>query len=281
MRRTTAQAGTLTVLALVAVLPGLTPAASARRIRSPAIGNWEGRGPHGLPLSFRFVRSHRHVRVRNLVVGYGLSCPAKRSNAETLAYDAGYIGPGAPSAFLKTFKIPANGFLIDLRGATVFETLEGRLQSRSRGRISMSAPPKAPSCWPRKTDRWKIRRQKRRSVRDGTWAGLVNQASNPSVSGTVTVGVAAHGRELDTFSLSYRCGPDGGGGGVTTHPAYEFIDAGGGIAGPPSRQTVNGVPTTWSGHFGADGTLRGTYTTADLCTFASGPVTMTFSARHG
>ena len=54
------------------------------------------------------------------MVGYGLSCPAKRSNAEALAYDAGYIGPGAPSAFLKTFKIPANGFLIDLRGATLF-----------------------------------------------------------------------------------------------------------------------------------------------------------------
>ncbi len=219
------------------------------------------------------------------MIGFGLSCPAKRSNAETVAYDAGYIGPGRPSPFLKTLKVPANGFLIDLLGANVFGTLQGRLKSRSRGRVSMSASPKSPSCWPRKTDRWKIRRQKRRAVRDGTWTGSVTQPSSPSVSGTVTVGVAAHGRELDTFSLNYHCGPDGGGGGITTHPAYEFIDAGGGIAGPPGRQVVNGVPTTWKGHFGSDGTLRGTFTTADLCTMASGPasapVTMTFSARHG
>ncbi len=281
MRRTTTLAGILSVLALVAVLPGLAPAASARRVRAPALGNWEGRGPHGLPLSFRFVRSHRHVGVRNLVIGYGVSCPPKRSSAESLAYDAGYIGPGRPSAFLKTFKIPANGFLIDLRGAKLFGTLEGRLQSRRRGRVSMSAPPNVPRCWPRKTDRWKIRWQKRRAVRDGTWTGTVTQASSPSVSGTVTVGVAAHGRELDTFSLSYHCGPDGGGGGITTHPAYEFIDSGGGIAGPPSPQIVNGVPTGWSGHFGTDGTLRGTFTTADLCTSTAGAVKMTFSARHG
>lgn len=281
MRRTTALTGVFSVLAVMAVLPALAPAAAARRIRSPALGNWEGRGPHGLPLSFRFAGRRGHVGVRDLVIGYGLSCPPKRSNAETLAYDAGYIGPGRPSAFLKTFKIPANGFLMDLRGATLFGTLEGRLQSRRRGRLSMSAPPNAPRCWPRKTDRWKIRRQKRRVVRDGTWTGSVTQASNQSVSGTVTVGVAADGRELDTFSLSYRCGPQGGGGGITTHPAYEFIGAGGGIAGPPASEVVNGVPSTWSGHFGTDGVLRGTFSTADLCGFSPGPVAMTFSARRG
>jgi hypothetical protein len=271
------------ILALVAVVPVLAPTAYARRIRSPTLGNWEGRGPHGLPLSFRFVRSHGHVDVRDLVIGYGTSCPAKRANAEAVAYEAGYIGPGRPSAFLDTFNIPANGFLIDLQGATTFGTLEGRLRSGRRGKLWMSAPKHTPHCWPRKTNRWEIRRRKRRAVRDGTWAGSVAQMGAPSVTGTVTVGVAAHGRELESFSLSYRCSSQQpGGGGITTSPAYEFIDVVGGFAGPPNHQIVNGIPTTWSGHFGTDGVLRGTFSTANQCspTSASTPVTVTFSARH-
>jgi hypothetical protein len=268
------------ILALVA-LTLLAPMAYARRIRSPALGNWEGRGPHGLPLSYRFVRTHGHVEVRDLVIGYGFSCPPKRANAEAVTYEAGYIGPGRPSPFLKTFHIPANGFLIDLQGATTFGTLEGRLTRRSRGRLSMSAPKSTPRCWPRKTNRWKIRRRTRRAVRDGTWAGTVTQADDPSITGTLKVGVAAHGRELSSFSLSYTCGPGGGGGGITTSPAYEFIDAGGRFAGPPSHQIVNGVPTTWSGRFGTDRVLRGTFTTANQCSpsTSSTPVTLAFTAR--
>ena len=270
------------IVALVTVVPVLAPAAQARRIRSPALGNWEGRGAHALPLSFRFVRSHGHVGVRDLVIGYGVSCPAMRSIAEAVAYSAGYIGPGRPSPFLDTFNIPANGFLIDLQGATTFGTLEGRLKGRRRGTLWMSAPTDAPKCWPQKTDRWKISHRKRRAVRDGTWAGSVSLAGAPSVTGTVTVGVSAHGRELDAFSLSYDCGPQGGGGGITTRPAYEFIDAVGRFAGPPDHESVNGIPTTWSGSFRTDGVLNGTFSTANMCspTTASTPVTLTFSARH-
>ncbi len=270
------------IVALVAVVPVLAPTADAGRIRSPARGDWEGRGPHGLPLSFRFVGSHGHVGVRDLVIGSGVSCPATRFSAEAVAYDAGYLGPGRPSPFLHTFHLPANGFLIDLRGATTFGSLEGRLASRSRGTLWMSAPTDTPDCWPQKTDRWKLRHRTRRSVQDGSWAGSVSLPGAPSITGTVTVGVSAHGRELDEFSLSYHCGPEGGGGGITARPAYEFIDAGGGFAGPPDHQTVNGVPTTWSGRFGTDGVLNGTFSTANLCspTTASTPLTLTFSARH-
>lgn len=268
-------------MALVAIVLALAPLADAR-VRSPALGNWEGRGPHGLPLSFRFVRSHRHVGVSDLVIGYGLGCPAMRSSAEAVAYSAGYIGPGRPSPFLNTFHIPANGFLIDLQGATMFGTLEGRLEGRQRGVLSMSAPTNAPRCWPQKTDRWKIRHRKRRAVRDGSWTGSVSLPGDPRLSGTVAIGVSAHGRELNAFSLSYRCGSQGGGGGVTTNPAYEFIDAGGEFTGPPDRQSVNGIPTTWSGRFGTDGVLNGTFSTANLCspTTASTPITLAFSARH-
>jgi hypothetical protein len=266
----------------VVVVSVFAPTATARRIRSPALGNWEGAGPHGLPLSFRFVRSNRHVDVRDLVIGFGLSCPAKRSNAEAVANKAGYIGPGRPSPFLHLLKIPANGFLINLQGAmTQGSTLEGRLKSRRQGKLWMSAPRNTPRCWPRKTDRWRIRRRTRRVVRDGPWSGSVTQTGAPSVSGTVTISVTAGGRELNYFSLSYRCGPEGGGGGITT-PAYGFIDAGGGFAGPATPQSVNGVPTTWSAHFGADGVLRGTFSNADQCspTTASTPVTLAFTARH-
>jgi hypothetical protein len=94
--------------------------------------------------------------------------------------------------------------------------------------------------------------------------------------------VSAHGRELDAFSLSYRCGPQGGGGGITTRPAYEFIDGGGVFTGPPDDESVNGIPTTWSGRFGSDGALNGTFSTANLCspTTASTSITLAFSARH-
>ena len=270
------------IIALVAVGAVLVPAAVAGRVRSPAPGNWEGRGAHGLPLSFRFVRSHGHVGVRDLAIGYGVSCPATRVSAEAVAYDAGYIGPGRPSPFLRTFHIPANGFLIDLQGAMTFGSLEGRLKGSSRGTLWMSAPTDAPRCWPQKTDRWKLRHRKRRAVHDGSWAGSVSLPGDPSITGTVTVGVSAHGRVLDAFSLSYHCGPEGGGGGITTVPAHEFIDAGGGFAGPPDHQTINGVPTTWSGRFGTDGVLNGSFSTANLCspTTASTPVALTFSARH-
>jgi hypothetical protein len=268
----------LIVLALLAATGALAPAALARR--APALGNWEGRGPHGLPLSFRFVRSHRRVDIRDLVIGYGQSCPAQRSNAEAVAYQAGYIGPGRPSPFLKVFHIPANGFLISLAPSTSFGTLDGRLKGRRRGRVSMSAPKNTPRCWPQHKNRWQIQRRKRRAVRNGSWTGAVTSAADPSISGTVEVGVRAHGRSLDSFSLSYRCGS--GGGGASTRPAYEFIDAGGGFAGPAQRQTTNGVPTTWSGRFGTDGVLRGSFSSADQCspTTASTPLTVQFSARH-
>ena len=110
------------------------------------------------------------------MVGYGVSCPARRSSAEAVAYDAGYIGPGRPSPFLDTFNIPANGFLIDLQGTANFGTLEGRLNGRRRGTLWMSAPTSAPRCWPQRTDRWKIRQRKRRAVHDGSWTGSVSLA---------------------------------------------------------------------------------------------------------
>jgi hypothetical protein len=267
---------------LVAVVPLLVATADARTVRAPALGNWEGHGPHGLPLSFRFVRHHPHVGVRDLVVGAGVSCPAQRSSAEAVAYSAVYLGPGRPSPFLDTFNIPANGFLIELQGAGNFGSLERRLKNRRRGSLSMAAPSNAPSCWPQRTDRWKIRHRTRSAVQDGSWAGSVSLAGTSSVTGTVSVGVSAGGRELDEFSLSYRCGPQGGGGGVTTKPAYEFIDATGSFAGPPDHQILIGIATTWRGHFGIDGLLDGTFTTANLCspTTASTPITLAFSALH-
>jgi hypothetical protein len=254
---------------------------AAARVRPPALGNWEGRGPHGLPLSLRFVRRHHRVDVRNLVIGYGVSCPATRAHTQAVDYPAGYIGPGARSPFLKFFGIPANGFLIQLQGASnAAVTLEGRLTSRRTGTLRMSAP-NAPRCWPAKVDRWRIRARKRRPVAQGRWTGFVSAVDAPGLTGSVTVGVTAGGREVSELSISYTCGDNHpGGGGITTKPAHEFIDAVGAFAGPLVPESVNGVPTTWSGRFGTDGTLTGTFSSWDGCTGASVAHTVNFTAKR-
>jgi hypothetical protein len=277
------------VLAVVVVASGAlagpgADVAAARTVRPPVLGNWEGRGPHGLPLSVRFVRRHRRVDVRDLVIGYGLSCPANRSHTEAVDYAAGYIGPGSPSPFLKYFGLPANGFLIQLQGAANTATLEGRLTTRREGTVSMTAPTNSSAerrCWPRKVDRWRIRARRRRPVAEGTWTGTVSAADSPAITGTVTVGVTAGGRELSEFSISYRCGgARPGGSGISTKPAYEFIDAAGVFAGPPTHQSVNGVPTMWRGRFGADGVLRGTFSSWDGCMRAPGQTGVEFTAQR-
>jgi hypothetical protein len=273
------------VLVACGALVAWTAGVADARVRSPVLGNWEGRGPHGLPLSLRFVRRHGRVDVRNLVIGYGLSCPANRAHTEAVDYPAGYIGPGAPSPFLKFFGVPASGFLIQLQGAAnATTTLEGRLTSRRRGTLSMPAPtnmtPEERRCWPRRVDRWRIRARHRRRVADGTWTGSVSAADSPALTGTVTVGVSARGRELSEFSISYECGSGPGGSGISTKPAYEFIDSKGAFAGPPTHQSVNGVPTTWQARFGTDGVLRGTFSSWDGCTPGPGPHAVEFTARH-
>jgi hypothetical protein len=273
------------LLVALAALAALMAGPAAARVRAPVLGDWEGRGPHGLPLSLRFVRRHGRVDVRDLVIGYGLSCPANRSHTEAVDYPAGYLGPGATSPFLKFFDIPANGFLIQLQGAAyATTTLEGRLRSRRRGTLSMKAPtdmtPEERRCWPTRVDRWRIRARHRLRVSEGTWTGSVSAAGLPELTGTVTVGVTAGGRELSEFSIDYQCGSAPGGSGISTKPAYEFIDAKGAFAGPPTHQSVNGVPTTWSGRFGTDGVLRGTFSSWDGCTPGSGADTVEFTARH-
>jgi len=61
----------------------------------PLPGDWEGGGPHGLPLSFELTRRHGHLVASSIAVGYPQSCPADERDAEAVALtDTSYAGPG-------------------------------------------------------------------------------------------------------------------------------------------------------------------------------------------
>ena len=68
----------------------------------PQAGDWEGTGPHGLPLSFELARHGGHIVATSLAVGYPASCPALARDTEGVpltspayAGPAGTTGPAA------------------------------------------------------------------------------------------------------------------------------------------------------------------------------------------
>src|SRR5690348_15765942 len=80
-------------LAAVAAFPS---SVDARSIRPPVLGNWEGRGPHGLALSLELARSGKRIRAAAVAVRVPVGCPATTRNALALAGTrAVYAGPRA------------------------------------------------------------------------------------------------------------------------------------------------------------------------------------------
>ena len=82
--------------AVLAVAPVV---ASARRPAppTPVLGDWEGVGPHGLPLSFNLARVRGRVTISDLTVGDPLLCPGRLAPTNANGYpQALYLGPGAP-----------------------------------------------------------------------------------------------------------------------------------------------------------------------------------------
>src|SRR5690242_6431162 len=76
---------------LLALAPGATGA-----VTRPALGDWEGVGPHGLPLSYVLHKRHGRVVIGNLVVGLPLHCPGSPTPFVAAGFkSAGYSGPGA------------------------------------------------------------------------------------------------------------------------------------------------------------------------------------------
>jgi hypothetical protein len=264
----------LRLSAIVVVLGVLAPLASARVdvVPRPALGDWEGVGPHGLPLSFVLAKPHRKVVLRKLVVGFPLNCPAKPTPWVAAAYTTGsYGGPGAqPRIRLPGWKPTDVEISAFTRGEFPL-IIGGRLLARRHMTLSMGIGPRVPKhCgWPKKTITWSVRPAKRLTVAAGTWSGAITV---PGATGTVTAKVIASGRIVDRFALEITC-PDGGGGGVTAGPpAGEFVSAKGGFEGwALSRH--------WVGHFSSDGQLTGTFESPDECGQA-GQISGTFSAQR-
>ena len=270
----------LVVSALLAFLPCAT-AAESRTLLRPVLGDWEGVGPHGLPLSFAlssertFVHGRRvqEVVMRNLVIAYPTACLRARESRQAFAYPrVEYTGPGAPPVTFH-FKRP-DQFQLTLLGAPGFKVgipviLQGRLLGARSGVLfqpQLQHPTDRSCGWPMKTFTWRLHPGKRRKVADGTWKGTV--AAPGGVTGAVSATVGADGRTVDRFQIDHTC-TDGTTSTlkfspalfVATKPTSEFISSSGAIRG--WGPNVNGVQTGWRGRFGSDGMLRGTFT--DFC----------------
>jgi hypothetical protein len=280
--------------ACAAVVLALSATADARRALTPALGDWEGTGPHGLPLSFTFVRERVRIAgrmrslvvMRDLVVSYPTVCAPAPDNSQAFAFPTtSYTGPGAPPVTFrfhnpKQFNVyigSAPGF--DIGIGVVFP---GHWLSARRGVLSAPNIALRKCGWPKKTLTWQLRPAKRTKIATGEWSGIVTGPEG--VTGSITATVGTHGRTVDRFDLSYTCG-NGGSDKLDFAPAFEiahrptslFVSAAGSFAG--TKGAVNGVQVEWSGTFGADGVLRGTFTDIDACNDQDGALMGTFTAR--
>ncbi|HEY6836113.1 MAG TPA: hypothetical protein VI142_06540 [Gaiellaceae bacterium] len=251
----------------------LAPLASARvsAVPRPALGDWEGVGPHGLPLSFVLAKLHRKVVLSNLVVGLPLNCPAKPTPWVAAPFKpAEYGGPGAqPRIRLPGWK-PRDVEITSFTGRFPL-ILGGRLLTRRHMSLSTGIGSRVPKhCgWPKKTIVWSVRPAKRVAVQTGTWTGSATVSDG---TGTLTAKVIAAGRVVDLFKVELTCTAGGGGSFQSGPPAGEFISAGGAFEGWA-------YSNHWQARFGAAGALTGTLEASDPCG-TGGQVSGTFTAQR-
>ena len=273
------RAGALLVL-VVALLPAV---AQAHALRPPAAGDWEGRGPHGLALSFQLTRTQKGIRADSLTVMRPYACPAtvRRANAQSVP-TTGYAGPGAAPPFLQVPLLARPG-TIDISGllpGSPFPLeIEGRLHGRTRATVTTLRPSfSGNACWPRML-RFELRRSHRVAVADGHWAGTQTDPSGATV--TVQVDVTGHGRLVSSFGFGLYCpGQDPASG----QPAFglgpdvngRFIAATGTFSGAYNATSS----LVWSGRFAA-GVLTGSIShIGQQCGADPGDISAGFSATH-
>jgi hypothetical protein len=256
-----------------------TPAASGtpRSIR-PVLGDWEGKGPLGLRLSFAFVRGGGHVLVADFALGLPTGC--RSSGIET--WDAGtvprveYIPPGTvlhgpfpqlgPSQF--EFILPPT------KQQPFVASFQGTFSSSRRGVLWIESPTRF-GCrhagWPR-TLRFALVAAHRISVADGLWTGTVD--SPAGMSGAVKIRVTDHGRIETDFSAAYSCPPPNSGSGnfeIGPLPTVGYLIAANGSIGG-----TKGTETAWSGRFAASGPMSGKF----IASFCSPTIEAGFTARR-
>ncbi|HLI58673.1 MAG TPA: hypothetical protein VKV21_03315 [Solirubrobacteraceae bacterium] len=258
----------LTAAALL--LAGGTPATARRARRAtspvPVTGDWEGTGPHGLPLSFALARRRGHVVASEIAVGYPGGCPTAASDAYVAPLiHVGYAGPGGLHPVVSFFAPPGTVALTG-RVARVSGSWQrmGRFATRRSGTLTSASPEQRFGCgWPARWLTWHVHRATRTAVADGRWNA---QITGPNITGgTLTLTVAAGGRAVTHIagSFSYAC-PDGGSGPENFEATWgEFVRPDGSFGSPQDNPiAVDGVPITWTATFSRTGELTGSFTTA-------------------
>jgi hypothetical protein len=249
-------------------------ASSAKAAIHPMLGDWEGSGPHGLGLSFEFVRLGRRMALHDVALGLPSGC----RSAGNPAWETGAV-PGvefiAPGTVMHGPFRPLGParfeMIIPSQSADALPVIMlGRFSTASRGTLSILSPKLscATGGWP-KTLRFSIAAEHRVAISDGSWTGNATSTLG-GASGTVQIRVIDGGRIETDFQASYTCS-DGHTAGFQIGPlptTGNLIAADGAIGGIISGETV------WSGQFTAGGQLTGTFTSLG-CTSST---TYTFSA---
>lgn len=232
----------------------------------PRAGDWEGTGPHGLPLSFNLVRRGGRLVATSIAVGYPASCPALPRDAEAVPLNnPAYGGPGgaAPSSPMAAPAVLSGQ--LPRGGQKVF--LGGSFSTSQSGTFSVQINQAVVGCgWPDKALTWQVHPARRGQVSDGTWTGTLTASG--LINGNVRLLVAAQGRVVASFTSFFTCLTTTQQGNTTFRavPAYEFIRRDRSFYSPLNGGLVKGHPTAWSGRFSAAGRLTGKLTIFDDCT---------------
>ncbi len=244
------------------------------------LGDWEGSGPHGIGLSFEFVRHGRRAVVSDFALGLPTGCRTKGLEAweaGAIRADA-YIAPGS----LLHGPFPPLGprhfeFIIPGSASQPFPLImNGHFSSRSRGNVSFPSPFSS-RChgkgWP-VTLRFRLVAAHRSPVADGVWKGAIG-GPPAGTAGGVRIRVIDGGRIETDFSATYICPPPNSSpGSVELGPLPTegvLIAADGSLGGAPGTETI------FRGRFGSHGTLRGMFSASGCGT---GLIHPTFRARR-
>lgn len=228
----------------------------------PQAGDWEGSGPHGLPLSFSLASRGGQLLATAIAVGAPLTCPPTKRDAEGVPLSrVSYSGPGGATRF------PDGSAALSGRAPSRGQPayLTGRFTSSSTGTFSLQVSSAVSCGWPTQTLTWQVHRTRRRRVGDGRWTAKL--IGHDIVSGSVAVTVAGLGRVVRSFRTKYRCqsATATGNGGFAAVPAYEFIRPDGSFYSPLHGNPLSGHRTLWSGRFTRAKGLAGVLEIFDAC----------------
>jgi hypothetical protein len=238
-------------------------------IAKPALGDWEGSGPHGLQLSFEFVRQRSSARLRYLALSQPSGCRIGDSPGFSTTYFADsyyYAATRYPQPIPRAgFVIkPAGDFAIvavDTRHPLIpFAVAVGRFTGSRAGSVAVPAYPFrcATGGWP-KTVHFRLVAGRRAPVGDGTYMGAV-VGPPAGITGTIRATMVGGGRVLTDFAVAWTC-PEGGGASFELGPSAatgEFVGADGSV---DAHFTLLG---TWSGRFNSGGSFAGTFSNARI-----------------